>query len=153
MFFKKWHVRPDRHRERQRNWHTISNGPHWGSLDPNMGINILRRWNPTLKLIKIQKSQKSHRLSDGRADILYCHSGDFTPCPAIVCAARNYGPRALISKKRRGRPDIEIDIEKDTQTHKLDWTPLGSLGTQCAYKCIATLEPHTGNSKSNSSHI
>ena len=35
-----------------------------------------------------------------------------------------------LKKKRRGRPDRETD----TQTHKIDWTPLGYSGPQCGDK-------------------
>ena len=41
----------------------------------------------------------------------------------------------MITKKRRGRLDRETvrhtDGQRDGQTYKLDWTPLGSFGPQC----------------------
>ena len=44
----------------------------------------------------------------------------------------------MITKKRRGRPDRETyrDIERQRyiQTYKIDWTLLGSFGTQCGDK-------------------
>ena len=50
-------------------------------------------------------------------------------------------PTRIIDKKRCGRPEKHTYI----RAYKLDWTPLGSFGTQCGYECIATLDPHTVN--------
>ena len=47
----------------------------------------------------------------------------------------------MIVKKRGGRPDRETV----RRTHNLDWTPLGSSGSQCGVKFIAMLDPQTGN--------
>ena len=45
-----------------------------------------------------QTEVHTDRNMNGRTDILYFHSGDLTPWPAATCAARNFGPRKLLSK-------------------------------------------------------
>ena len=49
--------------------------------------------------------------------------------------------------------DNRTERQTEAQTHKLNFTPLGSSGTQCEDKCIATLESHTGNINSNSNNL
>ena len=39
----------------------------------------------------------------------------------------------------------ETERRKNGRTYNIDWTPRGSSGPQCGDKCIATLDPHTGN--------
>ena len=36
----------------------------------------------------------------------------------------------MIAKRRRGRPDIEKEIQRGRHIYKLDWTPLGTFGPQ-----------------------
>ena len=90
MITKKRRGRPDIKTDRWMDGHIISTGPHWGPLDPSVGINSLRRWTPTLEINTNTKSQKVPRKT-GRTDISYCHSGELNPWPAATCAARNYG--------------------------------------------------------------
>ena len=54
---------------------------HRDTLDPQVEINT-----------KIAKRPADDR-TDGRTDILYCHSGDLNPWHAAARATRNYGPR------------------------------------------------------------
>ena len=60
---------------------------------------------PNWTLIQIKELQKGPRTSgrtdgrtDRRAEILYFHSGYLKPWPAAEYAARNYRPRAFITK-------------------------------------------------------
>ena len=73
---------------------------------------------------------------DGQTDILYFHSEDLAPWPAAAFAARNYRP-LFYDHQKATRTTIQRDIEKDIQTHKLNWTPLGSSGPQCGDKIIS----------------
>ena len=62
---------------------------------------------PNYKLIQIKNHKESRGRPYGQTDrwtgILYFRSGYLKPCPAAACNARNYGPRAFISKIRWGQ--------------------------------------------------
>ena len=45
-------------------------------------------------------------------DILYCHSGDLTLCPAVACDARNYGPHFYDHQKV-----MRMNIKRDRGTY------------------------------------
>ena len=51
----------------------------------------------------------------GLTDILYCHSGDFTPWTVAACPARNYGPRECSPKSDVDNP---ADRETERQGHR-----------------------------------
>ena len=97
-------VRPKETRTTQQTHRKTKTLPHqfdWNplvSFGPQYEDKYIATLDPTLELIQIQKSQKTRVLLEVQADILYCHLGYFTPSPAISCASRNYGPRALMAK-------------------------------------------------------
>ena len=72
---------------------------------------VLKTLNTNTKITK--GSQKTRRMN-----IFYFHSGYLKPYPVAACAARNYGPCALIMKKRRRRPDRETDRKMERQTDR-----------------------------------
>ena len=64
-------------------------------------------------LIQIQKFQKCWLVTirmDGSMEILSCQLGYLSPRTVDACAARNYGPHHLITKKRRVWPGGETEI-------------------------------------------
>ena len=112
--------------------HLSSTVPHWGPSDPSLVGNALQRWNPTLEINTTKNITTGPQMTI-RTEILYCHSGDFNPCPAAACAARNYGPRKWLPKIDA---DDLTDRQTETRTHKLDWNPPGSFGPQCGDKIL-----------------
>ena len=62
-----------------------------------MGINVLRRWNPTLEININTKTAKrpADDRTDGQTGILYCHSGHLNPGPEDACSLHKYGPCKL----------------------------------------------------------
>ena len=58
---------------------------------------------------------------------------------AAACDACNYGPHALINKKRRGRQCRDTKRQRYRQIHKPKWTPLGSFGPQSGDKNITNI--------------
>ena len=97
-------------------------------------------------------TQTSVRLE--RTDILYSVTwGNLNPFPVDVCDVHNDRSRALIAKKRRVQLYIETEIDterqRDRETYKLDWTPIGSFGPQCGDK-VYIISPHTLSGTTNS---
>ena len=121
----------DRKTDRQTDGDISSNWPHWGPLDPSVGINALQHWTPKLEINTNTKTTKFLRTTgptggraDGRTDILYYHSGDLTPWPAAACAAHNYGPSEWspnsdaedqTERQRDRRMDGQMDGRTDRQ--------------------------------------
>ena len=115
-------------------------------------INESQRWTPTLEIntnTEIEKGPRTTRYTNRQTEILYCHSGNFTPWPVAACPARNYGPRFYYRQKytwmivqRYKETDRETDRHiSSTGPH---WSPSDlSVGINVLQHCTPTLEINT----------
>ena len=157
-------MRTTRQRERETDGQTYghirSNGPHWGPSEPSVGINTSQHWTPTLEINTntiIIRFLKTTRYTDGRMYGWKYGQTDRRTYYTATQGVWTHGLRphvlrtitalTLLSPKRIADKQIYIkrDVHIDGWTYIIYWTPLGSFRSQCGDKCIATLDPHTGN--------
>ena len=115
-------------RKNRRGWpgretdiHISSTGPHYGPLDPSVGINASQRCTPTLEINTNKKIVKGPR-TNGRTDVRTDGQTYYTtvyiilrkPWPASACAARNCGPGECLPKSDT---DKTAEREKRRRIH------------------------------------
>ena len=104
-----------RQRDIQTYRHISSTGPHWGTLDPSVGINASRRWTPTLGINK--KYQNCKMPVDDRTG---GHTDGWTYCNSTqggwTRGLRPHGLRTIMGSAN-DRPKSTRTI-RQTERHK-----------------------------------
>ena len=99
-------------------------------------INASRRWTPTLEMntnTRIAKNPWTTRRMDGRTY--------YTATQGILTGGlRPHALHAITGRTNNRKKVMRTTRQRDRETYKLDWTPLGSKGPQCGDKILLRAE-------------